>query len=288
MSKIFAAATALLPMSGKQAASSRSQRWRNRRMSMTGNNSVIDPAIHSVDVVSCHHDAKPFVLNNHYSGSFPASRLSCGLFRNDNGKSQLVGIACFSVSMNPKAAPRYTGLPCANSVELGRLVLLDNVEGNGESWFMARAMKLLRAEKPDVEAVYAYSDPVPRTDESGAIIMPGHIGQVYQALNATCRGRSSARTLHSMPNGRILSGRAMTKLRKGEQGVDYVIRDLEQNGAPERNLHESGSDWLQRLQAEGFLSGVKHPGNWVYSFPLTRGARKIAQNIEEAPRPLLP
>jgi hypothetical protein len=41
------------------------------------------------------------------------------------------------------------GLPAgrhkAEAVELGRLVLLDDVPANGESWFIARAFELLRA-----------------------------------------------------------------------------------------------------------------------------------------------
>lgn len=158
------------------------QRWRDRRTRFVPARSFMDPAIHSVDVIACHQHAKPFIEAHHYSGSMPASRLSCGLFRNEGRTSALVGVATFSVSMNPCVGPKNTRLPGSASVELGRLVLLDHIEANAESWFVSRAFKLLRQEKPEIEAVYAYADPFIRTDHAGNIVLPGHVGSLYSAL----------------------------------------------------------------------------------------------------------
>ena len=254
-------------------------------MSFTGRTDVIDTSIHSVDVVPCHGIAKPFVERHHYPGSFPATRLSCGLYRNEGGTSALVGIVSFSVSMNPSAGPKYTGLEGSSSVELGRLVLLDHVEGNAESWFVAKAFSLLRSEKPDIEAVYAYSDPVPRIDPELGLVMPGHVGEIYQALNAHCRGRSRPRTHYLTPDGRLFSERALSKIRLEEQGVDYAERDLLERGAPSRQSGESRPEWIARLFAEGFLSTRRHPGNWIYSFGLTKKAKARSRSLGSVPYP---
>lgn len=267
------------------SAEARSQRWRDRRMSFTGRDRVIDPSIHAVDVIPCYGVAKPFVEQHHYSSSFPATRLSCGLFRNEGGKSSLVGVASFSVSMNSAAGPKYTGLNEGSSVELGRLVLLDHIEGNAESWFMSRAFSLLRSEKPAIEAVYAYSDPVPRLDPDQGVIMPGHIGEIYQALNADCRGRSRPRTHYTTPDQRLFSERALSKIRLEERGSDYAEKDLLERGAPDRLTGESGRDWIGRLIDMGFLGTRRHPGNWIYAFGLTRKAKARSRSMPSVAYP---
>lgn len=263
-----------------------SQRWRDRRTRFVPDRTFIDPTIHSVDVISCYSEAKPFIETQHYSASFPATRLSCGLFRNEGMQSTLVGVASFSVSMNPAAGPKNTGLSGGASVELGRLVLLDHVEANAESWFVSRAFKLLRQEKPEIEAVYAYADPFIRKDNDGNIVLPGHVGSLYNALNSRCLGRGSSRTLQIMANGLVASERSLSKIRNGERGQDYAIRQLLKAGAPERGFAEDPRDWLARLKASGFLTSKRHPGNWIYSFPLTRRARKAANDLPCLPAPM--
>ncbi len=253
----------------------RSQRWRDRREAYVTNGTVIDPAIHSVNVIHCSRTAKPFVEAHHYSGSFPATRLSCGLFRNGaGGRSELVGVASFAVPMNNASIRLHTGLedPLAG-VDLGRLILLDDVAANGESWFVSRAFRLLRREKPGILSVIAYSDPVRRVASDGTIVMPGHCGMVYQALSAQLRGRSSARIDHVMPNGRIVSPRALSKIRTQDTGSAYAERQIVEAGAPARDHGEEPCDWIMRLRREGHLSQRRHPGNLVYAFALTRAAK---------------
>lgn len=263
----------------------RSQRWKDRRSSFVKTNTFIDTKIHHVDIISCHKQAKPFVEQHHYSGSFPATRLSCGIFRNEGAQSRLVGVACFSVSMNPHAGRKYTGMAGNSSVELGRLVLLDDVESNGESWFVSRCFSLLRQEKPDVEAVYAYSDPVPRIDNSGRILMPGHVGEVYQALSASCRGRAASRTQFVTPDGNIFSERTLSKIVLNECGNEYAARMLLSTGVDKRRPFEEPRAWIERLKSERQIELRRHPGNWVYSFALTRKAKAKAKSLAIFDRP---
>lgn len=267
----------------------RSQRWRDRRGTYVPDTGIIDPAIHSVDVIDCYREAKPFVEQNHYSASFPATRLSCGLFRNGKGGSaELVGVCSFAVPMNNASIPLHTGLSDhLSAVDLGRLVLLDDVPGNGESWFVSRAFRLLRREKPQILSVIAYSDPVRRIASDGTVVMPGHCGMVYQALSAELRGRSSPRTDHIMPNGRIVSPRALSKIRSQETGAAYAERQITDAGAPAREFGEDPADWLSRLRAAGHLTSRRHPGNLVYTFALTKAARLASRGKPKHSYPLI-
>lgn len=262
----------------------RSQRWRERRQKFVPGSDTFRPEEFSVDVIRCARDAKPFVEQHHYSGTFPATRLSCGLFRNGaGGRSELVGVCAFSVPVNNASIAKHTGLedPLAG-VDLGRLVLLDDVAANAESWFVTRAFRLLRAEKPGVISVVAYSDPVPRVSVTGETVLPGHVGTVYRALSARFRGRSSRRTDLLLPSGQAFSPRAVSKLKSGDVGAAYAERQLLSEGAPSRDPGEEAAAWLARLTAEGFLRRSRHPGNLVFSFPLTKAAKIAANRLPEA------
>lgn len=251
------------------------QRWRDRGEERVPAASFIDPTTLSVDVLE-ERAARPFVEQHHYSGTFPAARLSVGLFR----RTQLVGVAVFSVPMNNLAVPAWTGLDQASAgVELGRLVLLDDVEGNGESWFMARALGLLAREKR-VEAVLSYSDPVPRLNAHGSVVKPGHVGTVYQALSATYRGLSGKRTGYLLPGGQV-SGRMLSKLRLDECGAAGAADFLMRLGADARQAGETGAAWVDRLRRDGQLRTFRHPGNHAYVFPLSGRARsRVRRNLK--------
>lgn len=256
------------------------QRWRDRRDTFLCPGTTIRPADYAVDILE-RARAKAFVERHHYSGTFPADRLSVGLFRG----LDLVGVAVFSVPMNQRAVPYYLGVDAGAGCELGRLVLLDDVPFNGESWFMARAFRALRSEKPDVQAVLSYSDPVERLGPDGRLVKPGHVGIIYQALNAAYRGMSGDRTAYVDQAGRPLSGRALSKIRRGERGWEYAIEQLRQMGAADRRPHEEPAAYLRRLEAEGFVQRRRRSGNHAYAFPLTRAARRASIALPVAPYP---
>lgn len=260
----------------------RSQRWRERREAYVPDATTINPAEYAVDVIDCARIAKPFVQAHHYSGTFPASRLSVGLFRS----TRLVGVATFSVPMNNRAVPLHTGLEQPlQGVDLGRLVLLDEVAGNGETWFLSRAFKALRREKPGVLAVVSYADPVPRMTAAG-LIKPGHVGQIYQAMSAAYRGRATPRYEFLTPDGQPFSERAASKIRNRERGYAYAVDDLVRRGAP-RPTGDDLRAWYAALASSGFLTRRRHPGNHVYTFALTNAARIAGRGLPTASYPKL-
>jgi hypothetical protein len=237
------------------------QRWRDRRGSYRPAGELFDPAAAEVAAID-EATAKAFVIRHHYAGSYPAARFRAGLFV----QSKLAGVAVFSVPMNQRTVPCYfEGLAPNDGVELGRLVLLDEVAANAESWFCARAFKLAR-DALKVKGIVSYSDPIARTDAAGQLVKPGHIGTVYQALNARYRGRSSARTLLVSSDGRIASERALSKLRGEDRGEAYAYDQLRNMGAPEREPFESGAAYVSRVLAGDTFRRVRHPGNHAYTW----------------------
>jgi hypothetical protein len=254
----------------------RSQRWRDRRTMYVPDCSVIDPREFGVEIIHCHRDAKPFVETHHFSQSLPATRLSVGLFRKTGvAPSRLVGVAAFSVGMNPASTMAHLGLPQDQAVELGRLVLLDEIAANGESWFGRRAFSALRRARPSVIGVLSYCDPVERRGPDGAIIKPGHVGQVYRALSATPLGRARPRTHLITPDGHPFSERAASKIRSGEVGQAYAIDELVGRGAPRPT--GDPRQWYDELVRTGWLRKLRHPGNYVFGFSLTQRAKAAAR-----------
>ncbi len=59
-----------------------------------------------------------------------------------------------------------------------------------------------------VRGLVMFSDPLPRTRADGAVVMPGHVGTIYQAANSVYTGRSTPRTLTLLPDGTVFSDRA--------------------------------------------------------------------------------
>lgn len=265
----------------------RSQRWRDRRHSFVPASSVIDPREYSVDVIDCMRQAKPFVVREHYSQSFPASRLSVGLFRNGTaGTSRLVGVATFAVPINNAAVPKHTGLTSHTAAaDLGRLVCLDEVAGNGETFFLSRAFRLLRQEKPDILSIISYADPMRRFYPDGTVRLPGHVGQVYSVMGAQYRGRCKPRLEAYTPDGQLCSERALSKIRNQETGMGYAIDDLIRRGAPP--VDKDARQWLADLQNSGFLSKRRHNGNHIYVFPLTKAAKLSARFLPSLDYPIL-
>lgn len=265
------------------------QRWNAARATYRPAGEPIDTARYGVEEID-ERSARAFIVRHHYSGTYPAALFRVGLFRSTPfQQSALVGVAVFSVPMNPHAIAKHTGTDAG--CELGRLTLLDDVEANGETFFLARAFDLLAAQRDAsnsqrFRAVLSFSDPMARTSTDGTVTMPGHIGTIYQASNARYVGRSSSRTLILDQSGRNLSPRALSKIRNDETGAAYACEQLINAGAPRRHPHESGRDYVTRALAEGPFRRLQHPGNYAYVF--TIGDRRTRHETTRTLSPALP
>jgi hypothetical protein len=248
--------------------------------------------------------ARGFVERHHYSGSFPAARLSFGLLTDDerlavdgtvvDGRG-LAGVAVLSVPMRAAVLTNvFPDLaPFAESLELGRLVLTDT-PANTESWFLSRVFEL--ASERGIRGIVSFSDPMARSRTVlGAdgtprreTYMPGHVGVCYQATNALALGRSTGRTLTYLPrHGVVLSDRMLQKIRAQESGADSAERRLIGYGARPRRAGENPSSWLRRALDDMAVSKIRHPGNFRYAWPLGSPSdrRRARIGLERTPYP---
>lgn len=250
--------------------STSNQRWRERREAFRPAAEPIDPRRFGVELLDGDREPRAFVERHHYSGSYPAARVRVGLFRSRAWFTpELVGVAVFGVPQSEAVLPKWTGYGNDGAVELSRFVLLDDVEGNGETWFLARAFRLLRAARPDLRAVLAFSDPVARRAADGRLVTPGHVGTIYQAFNGRHAGRANRATKYQAPTGRDVPKRVLDKVMTGERGARYSRDVLLAAGAPPQLPGESDAAYVVRAR-EAFRR-YRHPGNLAYVWPLVAG-----------------
>lgn len=260
------------------------QRWRGKRASYRPAGEVIDPRHYEVAAVG-NDAARAFVLAHHYSASYPAARERFGLYRG----GELVGVAVFS---EPGQRKVLDALPCepAAAVELGRFVLLDDVPGNGESWFLARAIDQLRAE--GYEGIVTHADPEPRTTAAGDVVMPGHRGVIYQAASAVYTGRTLPRSVWLLADGTIYSEQMLSKLRRQIRGWETAAAKLVAYGAAPWDGVEPTRAWaLRELRRIGRQH--RHRGNHRYLIPVSRACRRAlpahiaSRGLQQLPYPRL-
>jgi hypothetical protein len=244
-----------------QRSTDRRHSW--RRTSEGGFN----PRHYRVEPIK-HRHARAFVERHHYSGSYSSARRRYGLIR--IRRDELVGVAVLGNPMHPAAITNpLPTLGKDTAAELSRLVLLDEVPAPAESWFTTRAFD--DAHEQGLKAAIAFSDPMPRPE------MRGHVGIIYQAMNAAYTGRATARPVTYLPNGTVITDRSLQKVRGEESGWLGVERRLVAAGLPERQAGETPKEWLARALAEAGAWKVPHLGNhrFVFRFGTARQQRAI-------------
>jgi hypothetical protein len=259
------------------------QRWREGRNGFRVYGERINTREYEVAEIPDDTTAKQFVVEHHYSKTYPAARRRFGLYWRD----QLVGVAVFSIPQTEHVLAKWYPGHVKEAVELGRFVLLDNVPGNGETWFLARCCHMLR--RIGYCGVLSFSDPMPRTRADGHVVFPGHLGGIYMASSAIYAGRSRGETISLLPDGTALSPRVIAKVRafaRGEdvgraQGWRYGVERLIRYGAPPFRFtagDKSALAWCDDVIRQ-FTRRVRHPGNIRYLMPLTSGARKLVNKV---------
>lgn len=240
------------------------QRWRDRRATykLAGIRGETFNSRHYEVAEIEERVARAFVVENHYSGSFPSALVSFGLFRGEKLCGTFVSSVPQGKRVLAKVFPDSEGMP----TDCGRFVLSDEVELNGESWFHARCRELLT--RMGFTGLLAFADDVRRTNVQGEIVFLGHLGISYRAGNAMFLGRGTARTVQLLPDGRVFGERAISKIRKGEKGWCGAATRLEALGAPP--VPEDPCERLTWLHAAlaAHTRPLRHPGPLRYAWRL--------------------
>jgi hypothetical protein len=243
------------------------QRWREGSPSWRPADERFDPRGFEVAAIEDDTTPRAFVEGHHYSRAWCNARFRFGLYAPGGA---LVGVAVFAHTY-PDVTACIPGEQPLAKCELGRFVLLDGVKAFAETWFLARCLPHLRA--AGIEGFVSFSDPVPRRNAAGQLVKPGHVGTIYQATNAVYLGRATPRTLHVLPDGRVLNARGIQKVRARERGMSTVVDELVALGARPLGPRADSTAWLRRWLPR-LTRTMRHRGNHRYVFPLTRAVRR--------------
>lgn len=254
----------------------RNQRWRERREKFVPGSSLIDPRTFAVEPVRT-NEAKGFIQRHHYLATYPVARFAAGLYRKTGraAPTELVGVAVFAEPSTSAVITKHTGLEPGQGTTLARFILLDDVAGNGETFFLSRAIQLLRQAKPEIIGMASFSDP-----------NNGHIGQVYQAGSARHVAVTKPRYGYHFA-GLSIADRTISKIANEESGADAAVRRLVDMGCPPPKSQEALRTWLARIEAERLIERTKRQPLFVYSFAFTRAAKAKLRQLPSLPYPTI-
>lgn len=238
-------------------------------MAKTPGRAYFDPSQHTIHGIPDDTTAKAFVEEHHYSHTYPAARFRFGLL---DSAGNLVGVAVFGVPANQRVlTSTFPGLDPSKVVDFGRLVVLEHVGHNAESWMIGQAFKKLK--EFGIEGVVSYADPVVRVDAEGREVRAGHVGTIYQATNAVYLGRGTPRTLRLLPDGNVFSDRTASKIRKKQKGWRPAVDLLVSYGARPPRKGENLAEWWKAVR-DTVTRTIRHKGNHKYAWGLTKRAKK--------------
>lgn len=261
------------------------QRWNERRDRYRTDGALFDKHIHDVLELPDDTTAKAFVERHHYSGSMGSASWRFALMR----RGQLAGVAVFGTGSNDLAITNWLPIGAREGCELGRFVLVDEVERNGETWFLARCFRTLWRQY-GVRGVLSFSDPCPRTNAAGAIAFGGHVGTIYQSFSfneahAAYLGRATPRTLRLLPDGKVFSEQSLCKIRGRKKGWVYAVEQLVSAGArePLDDDRDTLRAWL-RAELPRVTRPMRHRGNHRYAWTLDPELRGAVVSTADYPK----
>jgi hypothetical protein len=225
------------------------QRWRDGKGSFrVGDPSTrIDTSRYTVARVE-HAAAKGLVCKHHYARTWPSVSRAYGLYesRGPVWSPELVGVCSFGIPAGP-AVLRAHGA----DLELNRLVLLDSVLGNAESWFVSQVFDDLARDLliPPLRRPWALI---------GTLAQPSP-GDALARRVAALLSPPSAFT-EPTPQG-VLSALGITPTTEAYQGVTLALTSLGYRPTRDTSLRIlSFSDPLMRTAKDGRVITPGHVG----------------------------
>jgi hypothetical protein len=234
--------------------------------------------------------ARDWVLARHYSGSWVNAKLRYGLFDLTAPAARLAGVAVLSIPVGNKVLTNVFPhlVPNKQSLELGRFVLEDAALANAETWFLKEVFRLALA--AGIRGIVSFSDPVPRY-AGGRLVMPGHVGIIYQAKGAHYLSRATPRTLAVFPDGQVMNAKTMQKIRDQDQGHEYAERQLVDRGARAMRPGDKPAKWLAGALDDAGAWRVRHRGVHRYAWANGRNQAQrdaVVMAMKPQPYPKIP
>lgn len=176
---------------------------------------------------------KEYVEKYHYSHNINGLKIaSCFCLLDD--QDVVCGALIFG-ALSTTAWKKY-GKKEEDVVELRRMVVSDTMPCNTNTFFLSKAIKILKRET-NFKICISYADPE-----------YGHSGIVYQAANWNYEGMTAADEVLETPDGKRYHSRAMRTKYKGEL-KPFAKR-------------------LKQLDEKGLLKRIKVRGKHIYSYNL--------------------
>lgn len=158
---------------------------------------------------------KAYIREHHYSRSCHNGPMTWGLYEDE----QLIGVCAFATPASEAVRASLFGPEHKDRVtELHRLHVQDGTPKNTESWFISRCLTGLKEERPLIRAVISFADST-----------EGHVGTIYQAVNALFCGFTSRTRFWRDSEGRLRhprqNGHNVTPKEAKEMGWVPEMRD---------------------------------------------------------------
>lgn len=186
-------------------------------------------------------DAKPWILQKHYSRTMPVAKRSFGLFNGNVMEGVVIYGAPTTHSLND-GGNILDGVSVDSVYELLRLCV-DSKNKNAASFLVGKSLNML--DSPAI--VISYAD-----------AKVGHVGYIYQATNWIYTGMTKPdKTYTDNRNGNILHGRSVNRMfgsRAAENLPDFIEINEEESGK-HRYITFTGN----RRQKREMLKALKYP-----------------------------
>jgi hypothetical protein len=174
--------------------------------------------------------AAAFVREHHYTHKPSACRYALGLFYIEDddhsffsgAHERLVGCMTYGHPVSNRAIGSITKnieLELDNVLELTRLVVLDFVGKNTESWFIGQSFDWLKKNAPEVKVLISYADPEQE-----------HTGTIYRATNWLYQGCGVSKlmpdfSIQLMDGGEWIHSRTVGE-RYGNKNVENLAKTI--------------------------------------------------------------
>jgi hypothetical protein len=188
----------------------------------------------TLKVAPCSHEAAKYaVLNWHYSEAMPAGKLAKYGVWEDNA---FIGAVIYGKGAAPRLG-KSLGLDAVQVCELVRVAL--HKHDAPVSQIVAKSIRLLKADNPDLRIIYSFADP-----------LQNHVGSVYQAGNWIYTGEAGTDKYQRHPKtGHMIHPRTWRSFTAKEAAIKLQGYELFRPPGKHRYLYPLDKQMRRRIES---------------------------------------